>query len=85
MVHRRRFSRVNEITQQFQEHEIPMYGSSRIAWENRLLSSSEPFATFSLANTLAGILATGLVLLIGQASSTVGERRRASLLTRCCW
>ena len=75
------FSRVNEITQQFQEREIPMYGSSRIAWENRLLSSSEPFATFSLANTLAGILATGLVLLIGQASSTVGERRRASWLS----
>ncbi len=75
------FLRVNEITQQFQEHEIPMYGSSRIAWENRLLSSSEPFATFSLANTLAGILATGLVLLIGQASSAVGERHRASLLS----
>ncbi len=75
------FSRVNEITQLFQEREIPMYGSSRIAWENRLLSSSEPFATFSLANTLAGILATGLVLLIGQASSTVGEQRRASWLS----
>ena len=72
------FARMNEITQQFQEREIPMYGSSRIAWENRLLSSSEPFATFSLANTLAGLLATGLVLLIGQASSTVRERRRAS-------
>ncbi len=74
------FFRVNEINQQFQEHEIPMFGSARIAWENRLLSSSEPFATFSLANTLAGILATGLVLLIGQASSTVGERGRGSLL-----
>ncbi|MEJ7595153.1 MAG: O-antigen ligase family protein, partial [Planctomycetaceae bacterium] len=72
---------VNEITQLFQDREIPMYGSSRIAWENRLLSSSEPFATFSLANTLAGILATGLVLLIGQASSTVGEQRRASWLS----
>ena len=74
------FSRVNEINRQFQEHEIPMYGSSRIAWENRLLNSSEPFATFSLANTLAGILATGMVLLIGQATSTVGERRRTSWL-----
>lgn len=74
------FLRVNEITQQFQENEIPMHGSSRIAWENRLLSSSEPFATFALANTLAGILATGLVLLIGQASTPVGERRRTSWL-----
>lgn len=75
------FSRVNEITQQLQQQGIPLYGSSRIAWENRLLSSSEPFATFSLANTLAGILATGLVLLIGQASSTVGKRRRRSWLS----
>jgi len=75
------FSRVNELTQQFQKQGIPMYGSSRIAWENRLLNSSEPFAMFALANTLAGILATGLVLLIGQASSTVGERRRDSWLS----
>ena len=66
-------SRASEITREFQEHDIPMYGPSRIAWENRLLNSSEPFATFSLANTLAGILTTGLVLLIGQASSTVGD------------
>ena len=70
-------SRFSEITREFQEHEIPMYGPSRIAWENRLLSSSEPFATFSLANTLAGILATGLVLLIGQASSTVVDPQEA--------
>ena len=57
-----------------------MYGPSRIAWENRLLSSSEPFATFSLANTLAGILATGLVLLIGQASSTAVDPQGTSSL-----
>ena len=73
-------TRANEITRQFQEQEIPMDGSSRIGWENRLLSSSEPFATFSLANTLAGILATGLVLLIGQASSTIGDQRGVSWL-----
>ena len=73
-------SRASEITREFQEHGIPMYGTSRIAWENRLLSSSEPFATFSLANTLAGILATGLVLLIGQASSTVGNSQGTARL-----
>lgn len=60
------FNRLNEITRQFQERDIPLSGSGRVLWENRLLNSSEPFATFSLANTLAGILATGLVLLIGQ-------------------
>ncbi len=73
-------SRISEITREFQEHDIPMHGTSRIAWENRLLSSSEPFATFSLANTLAGILATGLVLLIGQASLTVGDPQGTSRL-----
>lgn len=80
-------SRASEITREFQDHEIPIHGPSRIAWENRLLSSSEPFATFSLANTLAGILATGLVLLIGQASSIVNDspgssRHRGSRLSQ---
>lgn len=74
------FNRVREITRQFQERGIPLSGSSRLLWENRLLSSSEPFATFSLGNTLAGILATGLVLLIGQVSSTRGNQRRTSWL-----
>jgi len=73
-------SKVSKITREFQEHDIPMFGSSRIAWENRLLSSSEPFATFSLANTLAGILATGLVLLVGQASSNVHNRQGTTRL-----
>jgi tetratricopeptide (TPR) repeat protein len=68
------FNRLNEITRQFQERDIPVSGSGRILWENRLLNSSEPFATFSLANTLAGILAVGLVLLVGQATSAGGHR-----------
>ncbi|HQX50115.1 MAG TPA: O-antigen ligase family protein [Planctomycetaceae bacterium] len=74
------FSRRAQISRLFQEQQIPMQGSARVAWENRLLSSSEPFATFSLANTLAGILAVGLVLLLGQASLTSGERKRISWL-----
>ncbi|HRA86875.1 MAG TPA: O-antigen ligase family protein [Planctomycetaceae bacterium] len=74
------FSRRAEISRLFQEQQIPMQGSARVAWENRLLSGSEPFATFSLANTLAGILAVGLVLLLGQASLTSGEKKRISWL-----
>lgn len=72
------FTRVHAITRELQQHDIPMSGPSRIAWENRLLNSSEPFATFSLANTLAGILATGLVLLVGQASLTNSGQHRTS-------
>ena len=70
--------RVAEIVARFQSEGIPLDGAERILWENRLLSSSEPFATFSLANTLAGILATVLVLLIGQTSTvwTSGQRTR---------
>ena len=41
-------TRANEITRQFQEQEIPLDGSSRIGWENRLLSSSEPFPEISM-------------------------------------
>lgn len=59
--------KVSEIVAGFQSKGIPLEGTDRILWENRLLDSSEPFATFSLANTLAGILAASLVLLVGQA------------------
>ncbi len=60
--------RATEIISELQKEGIPLDGANRILWENRLLSSSEPFATFSLANTLAGVLATALVLMVGQLS-----------------
>lgn len=67
--------RVSEIAARLQAKGIPLEGTDRILWENRLLSSSEPFATFSLANTLAGVLATSLVLVIGQAGSNRSFRK----------
>ena len=67
--------RVSEIVARFQSKGIPLDGTDRILWENRLLSSSEPFATFSLANTLAGVLATSLVLILGQAGSAWSFRK----------
>ncbi len=42
---------------------VPLNPSSRALWENRLLSS-EPFATFALANTLAGFLAAWLFVAV---------------------
>ncbi|MCA9012267.1 MAG: O-antigen ligase family protein, partial [Planctomycetaceae bacterium] len=74
------FNRLNEITRQFQERDIPVSGAGRILWENRLLNSSEPFATFSLANTLAGILAAGLVLLFGQVFTAPDQQQKNSRL-----
>ena len=67
--------RVSEIVARFQSKGIPLEGTDRVLWENRLLSSSEPFATFSLANTLAGVLATSLVLVLGQATSAWSFRK----------
>lgn len=67
--------RISEIVSRFQSKGIPLEGTDRILWENRLLSSSEPFATFSLANTLAGVLATSFVLLVGQAVQARTFRR----------
>ena len=77
------FFRVSEIVSRFQSKGIPLEGTDRILWENRLLSSSEPFATFSLANTLAGVLATAFVLLVGQAVQAwtfPGPRKLRSLI-----
>ncbi len=71
--------RVSEIVARFQSKGIPLDGADRILWENRLLSSSEPFATFSLANTLAGVLATSLVLILGQAGSAWRFRKPTSV------
>ncbi|MFO0998837.1 MAG: O-antigen ligase family protein [Planctomycetaceae bacterium] len=67
--------RVSEIVASFQSKGIPLDGTDRVLWENRLLSSSEPFATFSLANTLAGVLASSLVLVIGQSGFALSFRR----------
>ena len=71
--------RVSEIVARFQSKGIPLEGTDRVLWENRLLSSSEPFATFSLANTLAGVLATSLVLVMGQAVSAWSFRRPSNV------
>lgn len=57
------------IRQEFLTSDIPMEGTARQLFENRLLNSSEPFATFALANTFAGVLSVALVLLIARVVS----------------
>lgn len=52
---------------EFRQRGYPVDGAERVLFENRLLSSSEPFATFVLANTLGGVLAAAMVLLLSVA------------------
>lgn len=73
--------RASEILSEFQARGIPVDGTDRILWENRLLSSSEPFATFSLANTLAGVLSVAFVLMAGQLAGRWKSGNMRSLKT----
>ncbi|MEZ6062064.1 MAG: O-antigen ligase family protein [Planctomycetaceae bacterium] len=65
------------IRAELQQNGVPLSGTSRELFERRLLSSSEPYGTFALANTLAGVLAASLVILVGSVTTQV---RRRSLL-----
>ena len=56
---------------EFVRQGIPTEGSSRMLWDQRLQSSSEPYGLFGLANTFAGLLVAGLVLWMGLAAATI--------------
>jgi len=74
--------RVQEITAEFRQLGVPLEGASRVLWENRLLYSSEPLGPFALANTLAGLLAAGVVLATARwpsAPAGLGQRVSAGL------
>jgi len=60
------YARVQEILAEFRELQIPLSGSGRVLWENRVLHSQEPIGTFALANTLAGLLTGGLLILVAR-------------------
>ena len=60
------YARVQEILAEFRELQIPLSGSGRVLWENRVLYSQEPIGTFALANTLAGLLTGGLLILVAR-------------------
>ncbi len=48
---------------------VPMDKEGRELFERRLLSSSEPYGTFSLANTLGGMLAVAMVIVLSVVAS----------------
>jgi len=60
------YARVQEILAEFRELQIPLSGAGRLLWENRVLYSQEPIGTFALANTLAGVLTGGLLILVAR-------------------
>lgn len=66
--------------EQLREMGVPEDEPAKTLFLQRLMNSSEPFGFFALANTLAGILAVGFVLLLGM---TVGEWKRFTLQNRC--
>ncbi len=55
-----------QVRHEFLTNDIPMEGSAKELFENRLLNSTEPFGTFALANTFAGVLAVSVVLLFAR-------------------
>ena len=66
----RTISRIRELTRQLQQSGVPLEGQSRLLFESRLQSSSEPFGPFALANTFGGLLAAVLILQVLQLLAT---------------
>ncbi len=60
------YAQVQQILTEFRELQIPLEGPSRGLWENRALFSQEPIGSFALANTLAGLLSVGFLVLVGR-------------------
>ncbi|MCA9082415.1 MAG: O-antigen ligase family protein [Planctomycetaceae bacterium] len=56
--------RRSAIEAEFVKRSIPLIGSARVLFENRLLSSTEPTGPFALANTLGGVLAATMTLIV---------------------
>ncbi|MDG1894323.1 MAG: O-antigen ligase family protein [Fuerstiella sp.] len=67
----------------FERMKIPLDGPKRQLFERRLLDSSEPVGPFALANTLGGVLAVAVVLLIAGVMQSLHRRVRISALSWC--
>ncbi|MCA9033868.1 MAG: O-antigen ligase family protein [Planctomycetaceae bacterium] len=80
------FGQIAKLKSELQQNGIPLSGTDRILWENRLLNSTEPTGTFALANTLAGLLGVGLVMIAGQLANEWMKnvhRRKLQMLYLC--
>lgn len=55
---------LDAVQRQLAEAGVPADEAARSRWENRVKFSTEPFATFALANTFGGLLAAALPVLV---------------------
>lgn len=55
----------NRLQMELYRQKVPLDKHARLLWEQRIKESSEPLGMFALANTFAGILLCGLLLLAG--------------------
>jgi O-antigen ligase len=60
---------------------MPQDAASQRRWEDRLTSSSEPFGTFALANTLAGLLVAAIAVVVGRGVTLQVGRKGADAAT----
>jgi O-antigen ligase len=75
-----RVTRARELHRWFVQREIPLEGPARKQWEARVLSSTEPFGTFGLANTLAGLLVVFLFPAVAVVMAAVRENGDRSMI-----
>jgi hypothetical protein len=67
----------------FKRMKLPLHGSERQLFERRLMDSSEPVGPFALANTLGGVLAVAVVLLIAGVIQALRRNVGISVLGWC--
>lgn len=71
---------IKELTRRLPPESLNEDGTIRKSFENRLLSSTEPFGTFALANTFAGLLGVGLIPLLAMLAGAIRQRRWAAVV-----
>ena len=69
----------SQIESEFERMKIPLDGTERQLFERRLLDSSEPVGPFALANTLGGVVAVALVLLVAGVMRALQRQIRFSV------
>jgi hypothetical protein len=67
----------------FERMKIPLNGTERQLFERRLLDSNEPVGPFALANTLGGVVAVALVLLVAGVLQALRRQIRISVFSWC--
>ncbi|MGH7198987.1 MAG: O-antigen ligase family protein, partial [Planctomycetaceae bacterium] len=82
----RRSERIEQLRYELTRQNVPLQGPGLVLFESRLRASSEPFGTFSLANTFAGLLVAWLIVGTATTFQTTFQRyRQAKPTGRARW